>query len=138
MQFNDKATQAEMGKAIGISERSVRKFLKKQGINHKEYSLGELILKYTSALREIAAGRNIDFSDVNVLKEKALLLRARRKLAEKKLSEDQEINFRGFINDEDVGEELYDVMRKEKKELLELISIMAKGEDLENLETIIT
>ena len=124
MQFNEKATQAEIGRAIGISERSVRKFLKKHDINHKEYTLGELILKYIDALRKTAAGR--DFGDVDLTREKGLLLKAKRKLAERKLEEEEkEEEFLGYMKEEKENNriELCEFMAESKKEMLAFLML---------------
>ena len=124
MQFNEKATQAEIGRAIGISERSVRKFLKKHNINHKEYTLGELILKYIDALRKTAAGR--DFGDVDLTREKGLLLKAKRKLAERKLEEEEkEEEFLGFVKDEidDKRVEMCEFISSASKEMLAFVML---------------
>jgi hypothetical protein len=129
MQFNEKATQAQIGRAIGVSERSVRKFLKKHNIKHKDYNLGDLILRYIEELRKTASGR--DSGNVDITKEKGLLLRAKRKLAEKRLEEEKKDDeFQGYVKDEfDKNRiELCEVMGHKTKDIISFTMIMIASE----------
>lgn len=135
MDLNDNVTQAQLGKAIGISERSVRSFLKKNSINHKEHSLGELISIYIERLRESAAGR--ESGNINLSHEKALMLRIKRKIAEKELKaiEREEEMLKGFIKDADDDRiELSEFLMLETKTQMTMIRFMIDGGDKTEVE----
>lgn len=70
-------TQAEIAAHLDLSDRALREFLSKSGIDHKQVSLAEIRVRYIRKLREEAAGRSAS-GDLDLATERALLARAQR------------------------------------------------------------
>ena len=69
--------QTEIAAHLDLSDRSVREFLDRYGIEHKHSTLTEIRVAYIRHLREIAAGRATD-GTIDLPTERALLARSQR------------------------------------------------------------
>jgi phage terminase Nu1 subunit (DNA packaging protein) len=77
----NRPSHSESAVHLDLSERSIRDWEAKLGLQGTEYSLNDIRLAYIRSLRETAAGRATD-GDLNLASERAALARVQRQRIE--------------------------------------------------------